>query len=193
MYHLSFGLGWFRKWLCKEPKVSVLQANDMSVHKGESWNWNQRSRGSIFMGGLLNFLFSCSKASDANIGIIANVVFVKNSTTALCGEQYEHLCFFPANLEAHGWNRVEKLLRRKRQKKETLIETPSQCCVSEQLWTELIHFFSTQVDLIALIKSSGVCIEGVSADDLISRGSSQVSPQFHDNITYEGLYYEDGL
>ena len=86
-----------------------------------------------------------------------------------------------------------KIIEKDKAKKETLIETRPQCCVSEQLLIELIHFFSTQVDLIALIKSSGVYIEGVSADDLISRGSSQVSPQFHDNITHEGLYYEDGM
>ena len=37
----------------------------------ESW-----ASGSILTGGniLFHFLFSCSKASDANIGIIANVV-----------------------------------------------------------------------------------------------------------------------
>ena len=59
-----------RAWLYKE-------ANAKLTKKGECWNWNQRSRGSILTGVTFcywNFLFSWSKVSDANIGIIANVV-----------------------------------------------------------------------------------------------------------------------
>ena len=59
----------------KEPKVSVLQANAKLVKKGECWTWNQRFRGSILTGVTFcywTFLFSRGKASDANIGIIAN-------------------------------------------------------------------------------------------------------------------------
>ena len=84
MHHLISGLGYFvginRAWLYKEPKVSVLQANDKLVKKGECLTWNQRLiRGlvSIPTGGnilLLEFLFSHGEASDANIGIIANFV-----------------------------------------------------------------------------------------------------------------------
>ena len=62
------------------PKVFVLQANAELVQKGECWTWNQRfmrglgsipSRGNILS---LDFLFSRGKASDANIGIISNLV-----------------------------------------------------------------------------------------------------------------------
>ena len=35
----------------KEPKVSVLQANDKLVQKVKCWTWSQRSRGSILTGG----------------------------------------------------------------------------------------------------------------------------------------------
>ena len=59
-------------------KVSVLQANFLLVEKGKSWTWNQSCRGSILTRGnnlsLDFFLFLRSKASDANNGIIANVV-----------------------------------------------------------------------------------------------------------------------
>ena len=64
-----------RAWLGKEPKVSVLQANAKLVQKGECWTWNQK----LWMAWVLSslgvtfchwiFLFSCGKASDANIGI----------------------------------------------------------------------------------------------------------------------------
>ena len=37
-----------RGWLCREPQVSVLQANAKLVQRGECWTWNQRSRGSTF-------------------------------------------------------------------------------------------------------------------------------------------------
>ena len=61
----------------------VLQANAKLVQKTECWHWNQKSRGSIltvgnilflFSHGIFLFLFSHSKASDANIDIIANLV-----------------------------------------------------------------------------------------------------------------------
>ena len=59
----------------------VLQANAQLAQKGECWTWmNQRFMrrpGSILTHSnilSLDFLFSHSKASDANIGIIANVV-----------------------------------------------------------------------------------------------------------------------
>ena len=42
-----------RAWLCKEPKVSVLQANTQSAQKGGCWSWNQsfmRNMGSILIG-----------------------------------------------------------------------------------------------------------------------------------------------
>ena len=56
----------------KEPKVSVLQANAKlfqkdSIGLGINIHW-----GNILS---LNFLFSCNKASDANIGIIAILVY----------------------------------------------------------------------------------------------------------------------
>ena len=69
-----------RAGLYKEPKVSVLQVNAQLAQKGESWTWGKRlirGPGSVITGSnmlLLEFLFSCSKAFDANIGIIANVV-----------------------------------------------------------------------------------------------------------------------
>ena len=66
----------------KGPKISVLQANTKLVQKGEWWRFI-RGLGSILTGGtilLLDFLFSRNKASDANIGIIVNLVhFEKNS------------------------------------------------------------------------------------------------------------------
>ena len=64
--------------LVRINRVSVLQANAKLVQKGECWTWNQRlikGPGSILTEGnilLLDFLFSHCKASDANIGIIAN-------------------------------------------------------------------------------------------------------------------------
>ena len=69
-----------RAWLYKEPKVSVLQENAQLAQKGECWTWNQKSirgQGSILTGGNIlspDFLFSDGEASDANIGIIANIV-----------------------------------------------------------------------------------------------------------------------
>ena len=66
-----------RAWLCKEWKVPVLKANAKLVQKWECWTWNQRSRGSILTGVTFcywYFLFLHSKASHANIGIIASVV-----------------------------------------------------------------------------------------------------------------------
>ena len=61
-------------WLYKEPKVSVLQANAQLVQKGKCWTSLearvQYSLGVTFC--YWNFLFSRSKASDSNIGIIAN-------------------------------------------------------------------------------------------------------------------------
>ena len=70
----------------KEPKVSGLQANVKLVQKGKCWTWNQRLiRGlSSILTGVTYcdkmLLFSCSQASDANIGIIAILVhFEKNS------------------------------------------------------------------------------------------------------------------
>ena len=71
-----------RVWLYKEPKASVLQVNAHLTQKGEWWTWNQRfatGQGSIPTRGNIHFvteffLFSCSKSSDANIGIFANVV-----------------------------------------------------------------------------------------------------------------------
>ena len=56
------------------PKVSVLQANAKLV---QCSTWNQRSRDSVLTGVIFcywNILFSCNKASDANIGIIAILV-----------------------------------------------------------------------------------------------------------------------
>ena len=70
--------------LYKELKVSDLQANVQIIQKGESWTWNQRFNrglGSILTGGNIfcywNVLFSCSKASDANI--IANFVYLSKN------------------------------------------------------------------------------------------------------------------
>ena len=56
-------------------KASILQANAKLAQKGECWTWNQRSGVQSSLGVTFcywNFLFSRSKASDANIGIIAN-------------------------------------------------------------------------------------------------------------------------
>ena len=64
----------------KDPEVSALLANAQLAKKGEWWTWNQRfmrGPGSIPTGGhilSLDFMFSHSKVSDANIGIIAHVV-----------------------------------------------------------------------------------------------------------------------
>ena len=58
----------------EEPKYSVLQANAQLAQKEPL---NQRSRGSILTGVTfcyLNILFSYSKASDANIDVIADFV-----------------------------------------------------------------------------------------------------------------------
>ena len=63
-----------RAWLFKEPKVSVSQTNAKLAQKGECWTWNQRSQVQSFLEVIFcyeNFLFSRSKASDANIGSIA--------------------------------------------------------------------------------------------------------------------------
>ena len=52
------------------------------IHKGECWIWIQRPRGPILTGGttlLLDFLFSRTKTSDANISIITNFVFMKKT------------------------------------------------------------------------------------------------------------------
>ena len=75
---------WFMN---KSLKISQV-ANARLTQKGECWTWNQRlirSPGSILTGSNIfhkNFLFSCSKASDADVGILANSVF-KNSIAAL--------------------------------------------------------------------------------------------------------------
>ena len=66
-----------RESLYKEPKVSVLQANAQLAQQDKCWTLIQRSRGSIPTGDNILFcifLFSCSKASNANIAIIVNVV-----------------------------------------------------------------------------------------------------------------------
>ena len=59
----------------EDPQV----AHARLAQRGEYWTWNQRLRGpgSIFTRVnilSLDFLFSGSKASDANIGIVTNVV-----------------------------------------------------------------------------------------------------------------------
>ena len=68
MHHVIFGIRWFSgnkfsTWLCKEPKVSVLQANAQLVQKGECWTLNQRfmrGLGSILTGGnILSLDFFC--------------------------------------------------------------------------------------------------------------------------------------
>ena len=76
-----------RGWLCEEPGVSVLWASAQLVHGGKCWAWNQRlitgpdSILTMVTFCYWSFLFSYSKASFANIGIIANFVqFVKNSS-----------------------------------------------------------------------------------------------------------------
>ena len=73
-----------RAWLYKGPKASVLQANVNLVQKGECWTTNQRlwgyERPGLYShwGGVTFFtgffLFSRSKFSDANIGMIDNFV-----------------------------------------------------------------------------------------------------------------------
>ena len=89
MNHLIFGLWINRAWQYKEPKVSVLQTNAKLVQRGEFWTWNQRlirGLGSIPIGGnilSLEFLFSRSEASDANIGIIANFGRFKKTSDGL--------------------------------------------------------------------------------------------------------------
>ena len=63
-----------RAWLYREPKVSVLQANNNLVQNGQCWTWKQGfmiGPGSILNICHWNFWFSRSIASDANIGIFA--------------------------------------------------------------------------------------------------------------------------
>ena len=66
-----------RAWLHKESKVSVVQAIAMLAMKTKCLTWNQRSSDSVLTGGnilLLDFLFSRSKASNANNGTTPNIV-----------------------------------------------------------------------------------------------------------------------
>ena len=81
IFNLDGLVGISRAWLYKEAKVPVLQANAHLAQKGECWTWNQKFiRGlySILTGFNIywNYLLSCGKASDANVGIIANFVYL---------------------------------------------------------------------------------------------------------------------
>ena len=64
----------------RQPKNTVLQANAKLAQKGGVLDLESQVLDSILTGVTFYSLFSHSKASDANIGIIANSVqFVKNS------------------------------------------------------------------------------------------------------------------